>query len=253
MPPADTSGTCASGTAKHIAATANTAAASASPMASFRIEGRVPGLVGHMSPKYGLPKRWQVHRDTDLVDVFIWKNSASTRKTDNLPQFIVMSLGEDHTQGTKPGADAAGLRRFERPGPGPTGRGGQPQQVLAEDRDLRHRRRRPERPRSRRRPSDRRAGDQPLLSPQPSRQHAIRHGQHAADDGVDLGLAATQPVRRRGQSDVRIVQRPGRSDALRPPLGRDRSVGRQHAALPTAPGGRKRWTSASTIESTISS
>jgi YVTN family beta-propeller protein len=74
------------------------------PDGSFKMEGRVPGLVGHMSPRYGLPTRPdQKVRDTDRVDVFL-EEFREYEKNDNLPRFIVMSLGEDHTQGTTPGA-----------------------------------------------------------------------------------------------------------------------------------------------------
>jgi hypothetical protein len=71
---------------------------------TFRMEGRVPGLVGHMSPKYGIPKvPGQRVRDTDLVDVFL-EEFREYEKNGDLPGFIIMSLGEDHTQGTSPGA-----------------------------------------------------------------------------------------------------------------------------------------------------
>ena len=74
------------------------------PDGSFKVEGRVPGLVGHMSPKYGLPRAERKPvRDTDLVETFL-EEFRQFEKDDNLPQFIVMSLGEDHTQGTRPGA-----------------------------------------------------------------------------------------------------------------------------------------------------
>ena len=69
-----------------------------------KMEGRVPGLVGHMSPEYGLAKEPGVRvRDTDRVAVFL-KEFEQYEKDGNLPRFIVMSLGEDHTQGTSPGA-----------------------------------------------------------------------------------------------------------------------------------------------------
>lgn len=74
------------------------------PDGSFRMEGRVPGLVGHTSPRFGLPKmKGQEVRDTDRVDVFL-EEFREYEKNGNLPNFIVMSLGEDHTFGTKPGA-----------------------------------------------------------------------------------------------------------------------------------------------------
>jgi YVTN family beta-propeller protein len=73
------------------------------PDGSFRIEGRVPGLVGHMSPEFGLPgKDGKQPRDTANEAVFL-KEFQEFEKNGNLPRLIVMSLGEDHTQGTVPG------------------------------------------------------------------------------------------------------------------------------------------------------
>ncbi len=66
----------------------------------------VGGLLGHISPKFKLPGM----RDTDNVKVFFEefaeyvKNFDSKDPNKRLPNFIVMSLGEDHTQGTRPGA-----------------------------------------------------------------------------------------------------------------------------------------------------
>jgi YVTN family beta-propeller protein len=74
------------------------------PDGSVRMEGRVPGLVGHMCPTFGVPKvAGQPVRDTDNVDAFL-AEFREFEKNDNLPRFIVMSLGEDHTRGTTPGA-----------------------------------------------------------------------------------------------------------------------------------------------------
>jgi YVTN family beta-propeller protein len=73
------------------------------PDGTARMEGRVPGLVGHMCPDYGLAKgKAKRARDTDNVDVFL-KEFLDFEKNNNLPRFIVMSLGEDHTTGTTPG------------------------------------------------------------------------------------------------------------------------------------------------------
>ncbi|HEX4142777.1 MAG TPA: alkaline phosphatase family protein [Pirellulales bacterium] len=73
------------------------------PDGSFRVEGRVPGLVGHMSPNFGLPlKDGKQPRDTDNVAVFL-SEFHEFEKNGNLPRLIIMSLGEDHTQGTVPG------------------------------------------------------------------------------------------------------------------------------------------------------
>lgn len=69
-----------------------------------RMEGRVPGLVGRMSPNFGIPKvRGQRTRDTDNADTFI-AELAGFEKSGEMPRLMIMSLGEDHTSGTTPGA-----------------------------------------------------------------------------------------------------------------------------------------------------
>ncbi len=74
------------------------------PDGSVKMEGRVPGLVGHMCPTYGIPQEpGNRSRDTDNVEVFL-AEFREFEKNDNLPRFIVMSLGENHTSGTRPGA-----------------------------------------------------------------------------------------------------------------------------------------------------
>jgi YVTN family beta-propeller protein len=72
------------------------------PDGTYRMEGRVPGLVGHTSPEYSVVKAGTVVRDSDRVDVFL-KEFRDYEKNGDLPRFIVMSLGEDHTTGTTPG------------------------------------------------------------------------------------------------------------------------------------------------------
>lgn len=70
---------------------------------SFKMEGRVPGLIGHMCPNYGIPKVEGARvRDTDNAAVFIREYDALAQ-SNSMPQFIMMSLGEDHTTGTRPG------------------------------------------------------------------------------------------------------------------------------------------------------
>jgi hypothetical protein len=67
------------------------------------MESRVPGLVGHISADYGVPKEKGAKvRDSDRMDVFL-KEYAEFAKNGTMPRFIVMSLGEDHTTGTTPG------------------------------------------------------------------------------------------------------------------------------------------------------
>jgi YVTN family beta-propeller protein len=74
------------------------------PDGSDRMEGRVPGLIGHMCPDYGVSRiKGQKVRDTDNVDIFL-KEYRAFEKKGTMPRFIVMSLGEDHTSGTTPGA-----------------------------------------------------------------------------------------------------------------------------------------------------
>ncbi|MDP2998517.1 MAG: alkaline phosphatase family protein [Bryobacterales bacterium] len=73
-----------------------------------QMEGRagIAGLFGHVSPKFRLPGM----RDTDNVKVFLEEldqfetNYDSPDPTRRLPNFSVMSLGENHTRGTTPGA-----------------------------------------------------------------------------------------------------------------------------------------------------
>jgi YVTN family beta-propeller protein len=73
-------------------------------MGATKMEGRVPGLIGHMCPDYGLPKKvGERVRDTDNVAVFL-KEYDTFAKAGTMPRFIVMSLGEDHTSGTTVGA-----------------------------------------------------------------------------------------------------------------------------------------------------
>src|SRR5262249_46164583 len=65
--------------------------------------GRVPGLVGHMCPEYGIPKvAGKKNRDTDNADVFLGEYDRMAGEG-KMPSFIVMSLGEDHTTGTSVG------------------------------------------------------------------------------------------------------------------------------------------------------
>jgi hypothetical protein len=66
--------------------------------------GRVNALLGHVCPK------WVGGRDTEKLKAFFEefdefeKNFESTDPNRRLPNYIVMSLGENHTQGTTPGA-----------------------------------------------------------------------------------------------------------------------------------------------------
>ena len=73
------------------------------PDGTFKMEGRVPGLLGHFSPNYGLPTApGKKNRDTDNADIFL-SEYREYEKNGTIPRFMVMSLGEDHTTGTRPG------------------------------------------------------------------------------------------------------------------------------------------------------
>ena len=65
--------------------------------------GPCPGLRGHMCPDFGVPKPAGGRtRDTDNAETFI-RELREFEKNEYLPRFMVMSLGEDHTTGTRPG------------------------------------------------------------------------------------------------------------------------------------------------------
>jgi DNA-binding beta-propeller fold protein YncE len=64
------------------------------------------GLIGHGSPKWvgiGRPKGSPAMRDTEKADVFIDEFKEFEKKGE-IPRFMIMSLGENHTEGTRPGA-----------------------------------------------------------------------------------------------------------------------------------------------------
>jgi YVTN family beta-propeller protein len=73
------------------------------PDGSLRVEGAVPGLVGHMCPDYGISTvKGRRNRDTDNAETFI-REFQEFDKNGSVPRLMVMSLGEDHTTGTRPG------------------------------------------------------------------------------------------------------------------------------------------------------
>jgi YVTN family beta-propeller protein len=71
---------------------------------TLKMEAAVAGLIGHICPDYGVPKvKGKRVRDTDNTETFL-REYRRFEKDGTMPRFIVMSLGEDHTQGTTPGA-----------------------------------------------------------------------------------------------------------------------------------------------------
>lgn len=72
------------------------------PDGSMRIEGAVPGLVGHMCPDFGITRNGKRMRDPENVEVFL-REFREFETAGKLPNLMILSLGEDHTVGTTPG------------------------------------------------------------------------------------------------------------------------------------------------------
>jgi YVTN family beta-propeller protein len=73
------------------------------PDGSFKMDGAVPGLIGHMCPSFHAPlAKNKFPRDPESIQVFLNEYRAF-EKNNSMSRFIVMSLGEDHTVGTTPG------------------------------------------------------------------------------------------------------------------------------------------------------
>jgi YVTN family beta-propeller protein len=73
------------------------------PDGKFRMEGAVPGLIGHMCAAYAISKvPGQKQRDTSNAEIFLDEFRDFEGKG-QLPSLMVLSLGEDHTTGTQPG------------------------------------------------------------------------------------------------------------------------------------------------------
>jgi len=73
------------------------------PDGTFKMDGRVPSLIGHVCPEYDLRVEGKPRmRDTENVAVFL-KEFYDFVEKGTLPRLMVMSLGEDHTKGTSPG------------------------------------------------------------------------------------------------------------------------------------------------------
>ena len=185
------------------------------PDGSLRMEGAVPGLVGHMCPDYGVARaRGGRARDTDNAETFL-QEFREFEKKGTLPALHGDEPGRGPHHRHPPGTftpracvasnDLALGRIVEAV---------THSKSLARDGDLRHRGRRPERPGPRRRPPDRRAGHQPVHQAEAPRQHPVQHGQHDPDDRADPGPAAALAVRRGGPADVRLVHRQGRPDPV---------------------------------------
>ena len=102
-------------------------------------------------------------RDMKVVDFWI-EDLKEAEKSDDLPRFTIMSLGENHTKGTTPGANTPEACVGSNDLGARQDRGGRlAEQVLEGNGDLGDRGRRPERPRPRRRAPDGRLRHQPVV------------------------------------------------------------------------------------------
>ena len=157
------------------------------------------GLKGHVAPHY---LEWGA-RDYENAAEFIRefdeyeRNHGSADPAARLPNFIVMSLPEDHTRGSTPGVPSMRAAVASNDyAAGPHRRSREPQQVLARDGDLRDRRRRAGQPRPRGRPADGEPRRQPVRTSRHRRQHVLHDVLGAADDRAAARPAAHGAVRR---------------------------------------------------------
>ncbi|QEH32417.1 Phosphoesterase family protein [Aquisphaera giovannonii] len=73
------------------------------PDGTLKMEAAVPGLVGHVCPDYGVAKvPGKKVRDTENAETFL-REYRAFEEAGTMPRLIVMSLGEDHTTGTRAG------------------------------------------------------------------------------------------------------------------------------------------------------
>ena len=213
--------------------------AGTNPDGTRRVEASVPGLQGQ-GPSRPIRPTTCRSPTTRRIDVVAARSSGSFEANGELPRLNIIRLGNDHTYGTRPDAptprvDGGGERRRA----GPAGRGDQPQPVLERIGDLRARGRRAERARPRRLAPLAGVRHQPVHEARRGRQHALHHVRHAADDGADPRPAADEPVRRRGDADVRRV--PDHAGARRRTRRCPRACRSTRRTRPTPGAPRRRW------------
>ena len=230
-----------------FAARAGVSVRSYGEFASWKTKGgeitaTVPGLVGKVHPTY--PPYDLSIPDNERVDVWL-EEFRRFEKEGGLPRLNIIRLGNDHTEGTRPGiAHAAGDGGRERPRPRPSRRGDLEEPLLAGVGDPRPRGRRAERPRPRGRPPLGAPGREPVGEARGGGLDAVHDLRGPADDRASPGPAAHEPVRRRGQPALRGLRGEAGPDPLHGPTGpgghpRDEPRGRAGRAglAPDEPGG----------------
>ena len=135
---------------------------------------------GHFDPKF---RSFDLdYPDVKRADRFL-EELAGFEKTGEMPRLVDPPPAQrPHLGDLARQADADGLRRRQRPGAGPGGRGPEQEPVLAAHGDLRRRGRRPERLGPRRCPPDGRPGDQPVHQAALGRLDDVQHLVDAPDD-----------------------------------------------------------------------
>ena len=194
------------------------------------VTATVPGLRGKVHPSY--PPYDLSIPDNERVDVWL-EEFRRFEKEGGLPRLNIIRLGNDHTEGTRPGAltpTRHGGR--ERPRPRPARRGDLEEPLLAGVGDLRPRGRRAERPRPRGRAPLGAARRQPLGEARRRGLDAVHDVGRPADDRADPRPAADEPVRRGGDAAVRGLRPEAGPRPLRRapgPRGHPRRANREDA------------------------
>ena len=181
------------------------------PDGSFKMEGRVPGLVGHFNPEFGGPEG-PTRRSgaTPRTSPSSSTNTPGFEKAGTLPSFTVMSLGEDHTEGTRTGANtpaacvASNDLALGRLVDAVSHSKSWPETAIFVIED------------------DAQNGPDhvdahrtvglvisPYTKRHAPRQHPVSDREHDPDDGADPRPAPPEPVRRRRHADVRQLHRQG--------------------------------------------
>ena len=224
------------------------------PDGTFKIEGAVPGPGRPHVPRLRHPKVRGRPCATPTTPRRSSREFREFEKNGDLPRLMIMSLGEDHTTGTRPGTlrpracvasnDLALGRIVEAV----TQSKFWPETAIFVIED------------------DAQNGPDHVdahrtvglvISPYTKRKH-LDSTQYSTVSMIRtmeliLGLPPLTPVRRGGPADVRLVHRPGRPRAVHPRAGPDRPERGRTPPRPMAPIGRPGWTSTSTTGSTTSS
>ena len=150
----------------------------------------------------GPPARRRRARATSRAPSASSKSSRRWIANGTVPNFMFMALGENHTQGTTPGAYTPKAQVASNDvAVGKIVEAITKSRVWPRIRDLHHRRRCAERPGSRGLAPHRRSRHQPLREARRRRQRDVFDGQHAADGGAAARPAADDAARRRRAAD----------------------------------------------------